>query len=718
MSAPLPRGFQFAGVHSGVKANKADTSLVVSDRDAVAAARVTTNRARAWCVQRTERVLPSARVRAIIAVSGNANALSGEAGRAADEAMAQAAARALGVEPEQVVTASTGMIGVPLRAEVVASALPGAVVALGLRPLDAARAMMTTDRAPKVSRASLELPDGRKGTVLCLAKGSGMIHPNMATMLGFVVTDLPLTPAALDAALGHAVARSFHRISVDGDQSTNDMVVALANGAAGGPPMDADHPMFPRVLDVFTDVLAQGARAIAADGEGATRLLNVEVSGARDDETASHVARQVARSNLVKSAMFGADPGSWGRICAAAGQGLAELGAPGDTGRWRVRVQGTEVFRRGEPVTYDRAGLARRLEDEEVVIHLELGEGAGDARAWGCDLSYDYVKINADYAGSVTEQEGTVRLDAHLAAFSPAVKRSLLLESLRYIERFRGKRVVVKVAGALLEDPETTQRVAEDLDLLRAVGMQPIVLHGGADEVSRTLAASGRESDFVDGHRVTPPEDAELVEMVLLGRVNRRLVSRIQAVGGRAVGLSGRDTGLLQAAPLEEGEGASSLGRMGQVAAVDAALVETLLGDGYIPVIAPVGVAADGSTWNLDSDDAAAAVARRMGAFKLIYLLEVTGVTRDGARLSRLRPRQAQRMLREGEIGPRLVHVVEAAVAAVAAGVPGVHLVDGRVAHNLVSELFTDAGAGTMVELDGASDAATGAGTPAGKPAR
>jgi len=702
----LPRGFRVTGIRSGVKRNKADTAVIISDRDCSAASRVTTNRARAACCSRTSEHTPSAAVRAIIAISGNANALSGARGALADQRLATATASQFGLAEAAVLTACTGVVGSPLPVEHVERALESAAGNLGTTEAHttaAARALMTTDRRPKFFSQPLALTvDGQvlDGTLAILAKGSGMIHPNLGTTLVFALTDLPLTPDALDAALTQASRRTIEQLSVDGDQSTNDSVIALANGAVEGPAVEAGSAAADMFADTLTAMFRDVARAVARDGEGANRLLTVDVEGADDDTIAAAVARQVCGSNLVKAAIFGADP-SWGRILAAAGQALAGLGVDSSPSQWRLKLQNGEVFKLGEPVPFERRDFAARLQDEEVSVWLSLGNGPGRGTAWGCDLSYEYVKINADYAAAVGEDEkGSVGLEAQLAVFSPKVKRALLMQALGYIERFRGRRIVIKVAGPLIEDPDACTRVAEDLVALRSVGMRPVVLHGGAEAITKALAAKGRVSDFVDGHRVTPPEDADVVEMVLLGQVNRKLTNRINAVGGKAVGLSGADAGVLRATPLEE-----DLGAMGRVARVDTDLIDSLTDNGYIPVIAPVGSGKDGATWNLDAEDASGAIASAFNAFKLVYLLADRGVLEDGVRVSSLTPRRARRMLRDGTVTGHLVHIIEASLNALHDGVSRVHLVDGRVAHNLISELFTDAGTGTLLTLDDSPEA-------------
>ena len=390
-----PRGWRYAGVRSGVRSEGRDTALLVSDRPCTGAARVTTNLAKAPCVHRARAATPGDDLRAIVVVSGCANALAGAPGKAADDALAASVGAALGVEPRSVLTATTGIVGVPLPVSRVQAALPAAVAALAPDPEAAAGAILTTDTRPK-SAAGTVVIDGVTARLHVMGKGAGMIHPNMATMLAFVTTDLTLTPAAADQVLGPAVSRSFNRISVDGDTSCNDMVMLLANGASGAPLLDAGDPRLEAVEAALTALLIDIAKKIAADGEGASHLIAVSVTGAASEAEAHAAARGVARSNLVKAAVFGSDP-NWGRIAVAAGQHLAEYGSAANPDRWRIGICGVPVFAHGAPVPFSAPEVSAALKAAQVSIDLDLGDGTAAATAWGCDLSYDYVRINAEY---------------------------------------------------------------------------------------------------------------------------------------------------------------------------------------------------------------------------------------------------------------------------------------------------------------------------------
>jgi len=390
-----PAGFKAAGVAADIKGNgsaKKDVALLVSQVPCAAAGVYTTNVVKAAPVLLTQQRTESGRLQAVVVNSGNANACTGERGMADAAEMARLAAAALDLEPDAVGVASTGVIGVPLPMDRVAVGIAAAAAALSPEGgEDAARAIMTTDTFPKQTAVQVEL-GGVVVTIGAMAKGSGMIHPNMATMLGFVTTDAAVTPAALRKALQEGAARSFNMITVDGDTSTNDMVIAMANGLAGNPTVTADSRDYPAFAAALEQVLVYLAREIARDGEGATKLIEVRVQGARSLEDARLAARAVCGSSLVKAAVFGEDA-NWGRVLAA----LGYSGAQFDPGRVDLWLGGVQMMAAGAPVAFDEKAAAEVLRGREVVFTAHLHAGDAAATAWGCDLTYDYVKINGSY---------------------------------------------------------------------------------------------------------------------------------------------------------------------------------------------------------------------------------------------------------------------------------------------------------------------------------
>ena len=388
------RGFGASAARAGLRSGPGpDVALIVCEGGPVpAAACFTRNRVRAAPVEVAMRSLRAARGHAagVIANAGCANAATGAQGIEDARSVQALVAGQLGVPARFVCMASTGLIGSRLEVDRIASVLPALRPATGGEAdMEVARAIMTTDTHPKLAAVETDLSRGRTVRIGGMAKGSGMIHPEMGTMLAFLTTDAPLDPAVLRSVLRETVDRTFNQVTVDGDPSTNDTVVLLASGAAGGRALSG------KTLAAFRAALEHVCRSlteqIAADGEGAQHRIDVSVAGARDDRGARRVARTVAGSNLVKSAVHGADP-NWGRIAAAAGRSGARL----DPGRLTIRLGRITVYD-GGPIAFDEDAASQALRGEVVEIGLDLGIGAGTGMAWGCDLSAEYVAINSEY---------------------------------------------------------------------------------------------------------------------------------------------------------------------------------------------------------------------------------------------------------------------------------------------------------------------------------
>ena len=382
-----PRGFRAGAAMAGVKtgvADRLDVGLIVSDRPCTAAGVFTTNQVIAAPCLVTRKHLETGTLRGIVANSGIANACTGDEGDRSAIAMAVAAADAIGCSPAEIGVASTGVIGWQLPMDRISRAIAE------IRPSetgfpDFARAIMTTDTRPKQVVAASKDRQGRSIRAIGTAKGAGMIHPNMATLLTFIVTDAAVPLEDLRAMTRRIADRSFNAISVDGDTSTNDTLLILANGASGVTANDETEAF-------LTKICALLARQIVADGEGVTKVFEVRVTGAASDEDAKKAARTITTSNLVKTAIHGADP-NWGRIIAAAGRSGAKV----DDRKASIRIGDLEVFREGTPMRFDAEAVRRIFSQKEIVITLELGLGTWDATAWGTDLSAEYVRINADY---------------------------------------------------------------------------------------------------------------------------------------------------------------------------------------------------------------------------------------------------------------------------------------------------------------------------------
>ncbi|MCB6367087.1 bifunctional ornithine acetyltransferase/N-acetylglutamate synthase [Intestinibacillus massiliensis] len=389
------QGFTAGSIRCGVKESreKDDVALILSDCECTAAATYTLNRVKAAPLYVTMEHLEDGVARAVIANAGNANACAPD-GMENARRMAKAAAARLGVDERGVVVASTGVIGQRLNVECIEQRLPG----IELTPDGsdkAAEAIMTTDT--KMKSVAVEFTVGGKACRMGgIAKGSGMIHPNMGTMLCFITTDCAITHEMLTDALQEAVRKTFNRVSVDGDTSTNDMCVVLANGRAGNPLIDWQDEDYQAFHKALAEVCTRLARMIAGDGEGATKLITCTVTGARTEEAAERLAKAVCASSLVKAAMFGADA-NWGRVLCAMGYSKAPFRPEYVTVAFRSAAGEVAVCEKGAALSFDEALAKQVLSEAEVVIAVELCEGDGQATAWGCDLTYDYVKINGDY---------------------------------------------------------------------------------------------------------------------------------------------------------------------------------------------------------------------------------------------------------------------------------------------------------------------------------
>lgn len=391
----LPRGYRLGAVHAGIKRNasREDVTLVVSDRPAAAAGVYTTNLVYAAPVALDRSRTPGRGLRGVVINSGNANACTGSRGLDDARRMAEVAGRELGVAGEAMLVMSTGIIGEFLPMATVEQGIAAAAAVLGddeQAAVTAARGMMTTDTRPKIAGARFSA-DGTACTVFGMAKGAAMIGPKLATMLGVVITDAALEPEDAQRLLAAAAEETFNCVSVDGHMSTNDTVLFLANGAAGGGPLQgAGLEACGRTLHAVCESLA---REMADDGEGATHVMRIEVTGAAGRDAARQIARTIADSPLVKTAVHGADP-NWGRIVSAAGYS----GVAFDPARLVLRLNGTLLFQAGAPVPFDAATVSASIQgNRETLIELAVGDGPGRIRFHSSDLTADYVRLNADY---------------------------------------------------------------------------------------------------------------------------------------------------------------------------------------------------------------------------------------------------------------------------------------------------------------------------------
>ena len=390
------KGFKANGIHCGIRKNKTkrDIALIVSEKTANAAAVYTTNLVKGAPLLVTKEHLADGKAKAVICNSGNANTCNAD-GIEKAEAMSEIAANALGIKADDVVVASTGVIGLPLDVAPIADGIGELVSGLGDHSDLAAEGIMTTDTKKKEVAVSFMIGD-RECRIGGIAKGSGMIHPNMATMLVFITTDCAISSEMLSEALSTDIQSTFNMVSVDGDTSTNDMVVVLANGEAGNSKITEKNADFAVFMQALNTVTVHLCKSIAGDGEGATKMIECSVIGAKSDACAKTVAKSVICSSLVKAAMFGADA-NWGRILCALGYSgadvdISKVGVAFSSDAGRITV-----CKNGAGVEFSEDEAKKILLEHEITIEIDLNDGEGNAVAWGCDLTYDYVRINGDY---------------------------------------------------------------------------------------------------------------------------------------------------------------------------------------------------------------------------------------------------------------------------------------------------------------------------------
>jgi glutamate N-acetyltransferase/amino-acid N-acetyltransferase len=396
-SVTAPKGFRASGIHCGIRKNRAkkDLALIAAGKECAAAAVYTGNKVKGAPLIVTAEHLKNGRAQAVICNSGNANTCNADGIEIADQ-MSAGTAKALGISPEDVIVASTGVIGQPLPLDKITAALPRLAEDLSDRGFAAAEeAIMTTDTRRKGTAVEFML-GGKTCRIGGIAKGSGMIHPNMATLLSFLTTDAAIAPGMLHEALLRSVQKTYNMVSIDGDTSTNDMASILASGLAGNAEITAPGADFDAFCAGLDTVLVYLAKEIARDGEGASRLIECVVEGAADEAAARAVAKAVISSNLLKAAIFGADA-NWGRVLCAVGNAPADVDVQKVDVSFESEGGSLQVCKAGYGVDFSENQARAVLVADEIVIRVGLNSGSATATAWGCDLTYDYVKINGDY---------------------------------------------------------------------------------------------------------------------------------------------------------------------------------------------------------------------------------------------------------------------------------------------------------------------------------
>ena len=568
---------------------------------------------------------------AIVVNSGNANTCAANGVALAEECCALVG-KALNMDEKDVLPASTGVIGQPMVIDPFARGIPAAaekLAATAQGSTDAATAIMTTDTHKKEYAIQFEL-GGKVCTVGAIGKGSGMIAPNMATMLAFYTTDAAVSPILLEKALKTVVPGTYNQMSVDLDTSTNDTLIIMASGLAGNPEICEENADYAAFVAALTAIAEHMCAEHAGDGEGATHLTTCEVTHAPDLKTARAVSRSVVCSNLFKAAVFGRDA-NWGRILCAIGY------TPGDFSIDKVCVwlssKAGEVYvcenAAYHPYSEDEA--AKVLAEHDILVKVDMGTGEASAKAWGCDLTYDMIN-----------------------------------ETLK-------------------------NAVMNDLVTLTLLGVRVVLVHGGGPAINEMLKKVGVESHFANGLRVTDDATMEIVQQVLAGKVNKDLVAKLR---GRGVGLCGMDGQMLRCTELDP-----QLGHVGEIVHVDATLIESLLDGGFIPVIATVGMDDLGQAYNINADTAAAQIAIALKAEKLVSMTDIAGLLRDKEDETTLIPEvevtEIEGYKSAGIIAGGMIPKIGGMADAIYQGVHEAVIIDGRVPHSILLELFSDRGSGT-----------------------
>ncbi len=390
------KGFTANGIHCGIRKNKSkrDLALIYSEKQCTAAAVYTTNLVKGAPLTVTKNHISNGTAQAVICNSGNANTCNANGIEIAEQ-MSELTAKALGIDADEIVVASTGVIGQVLDITPIANGIPELVAGLGDNSELASEGIMTTDTRKKEIAVSFEV-DGKECRIGGIAKGSGMIHPNMATMLVFITTDCAISSEMLSKALQGDIQNTFNMVSVDGDTSTNDMVTVLANGMAENTPIKSEGEAYEAFMKALNTVTVHLCKCIAGDGEGATKLIECTVKGANDEQTAKRVAKAVICSSLTKAAMFGADA-NWGRVLCAIGYSGAKVDVNTVDVSFSSKAGEIPVCKNGAGIDFSEEIAKKILLESEIEIKIALNSGAAQATAWGCDLTYDYVKINGDY---------------------------------------------------------------------------------------------------------------------------------------------------------------------------------------------------------------------------------------------------------------------------------------------------------------------------------
>ncbi len=685
-----PKGFLASGVHCGIRRNKTkrDLSLILSEVICNASCVVTTNKLMGAPLIVTKENLSDGKARAIICNSGNANTCNKNGVAIANE-ICKLVSEEFNIKEKDVIISSTGVIGEELDITPIKFGISKIKSQLTNKPIGnkhASEGILTMDLITKTTAVEFAL-DNKVCRIGIISKGSGMINPKMATTLSFITTDVNISPDMLNLALKMSVDNSFNMINVDGDTSPNDMVSIMASGLSGNTQIteqNKDFEIFSNALNFVTDKMA---KLVVKDGEGATKVLVFNITGAEDDDSARIIAKTVSTSTLIKTSMFGTDA-NWGRIISAVGYSDCEV----DINKINVSFSSVNgnitVCENGYRADYSESHAIDILNADEIQINICVGNGQGKALAYGCDFTYDFVKISANYKKATKMNISNID------------KADVLINALPYIQKYYNKVVVVKYGGNAMINEELKNAVIDDLILLSLVGVKVVLVHGGGPEINEALAKIGKVPKFINGLRYTDEETMEVVQMILAGKINKDLVSLIDSHKGKAIGLCGIDAGMIK---VTKKIGEVDLGLVGEIQNINVEPIQDVLAKGYIPVIATIGVDDKGVKYNINADTAAARIASELKAENIILLTDIKGLLEDKddeySLISKVKISTVPSYIKSGIISGGMIPKVECCVEAVRRGVPKAFIIDGRIPHSILIEMMTNEGIGTMFTM-------------------
>ncbi|MDR3290107.1 MAG: bifunctional glutamate N-acetyltransferase/amino-acid acetyltransferase ArgJ [Rickettsiales bacterium] len=683
----IPIGFKVSSGHAGIRKIKKDIAMIYSENPATCSAVFSQNFPNGAPIKISlENYKKSDTISAIIVNSGNANVYTGLQGEQDAKEMTKKLSSLLKIDEKQVMVASTGVTGLFLPMDKIIIGIETIASILSSSEDDVrgfAEAIGTTDTNIKVVSVEVEI-NGIPVKILGIAKGSGMVSPRMATTLTFLMTDADISKEILDKSFKSAINKSLNRISIDGETSPNDMAVILANGLAKNKKITTEDENYKIFSEAIKFVTLELAKKIVEDGEGITKILQIQVSGAKTEDDADKLFRGIANSTLVKTAFFG-ENANWGRIVAAMGA----TGVKFNYDKTTITISGSSkevmVCENGMPQKFDELKTKEIFQEKNLFIDIKLQDGDASIVGWSCDLSYDYVKINSSYRDGKTNMEKYIE------------KASILTQALPYITKFNNMSMVIKYGGSALIDDEIKKVTIADISLLNMLNMKPIVVHGGGPFINEELIKSKIQPEFKNGVRVTDAETMKIVEKVLSGEVNKSLVSDFQRCAVNAVGISGKDSSLF-----EVKKDKNDIGFVGEIVKVNSSLVNLLIENNYIPVISPVSTDDEMNSYNVNADYAAVELAMAMKVSKLIFLTDVNGILYDPddpeSLISSTNPRELLSLIEQGVIKGGMIPKVKSCIRAIENGVGSVQIINAKIKHALLLEIFTNDGIGTIIK--------------------